>query len=93
MAKSKTKTKETPKEERELLSPAEYAKRKGVSRQSVYNRLNTPETPNGDIIPELVKNLWKIDFQKYQNLEFKPVTRRTKVAPGQALNSETKKDL
>jgi len=66
--------------EKELISVSEYAKRRGLGRHTIYQKIKTPETPNGIIIPEIVKGVWKIDWDQYKDLELPPSPkRRTKV--------------
>lgn len=60
----------------ELISIAEYAKRKSRNRLTIYNKLQTPETPDGTIIPEIVDGKWKIDWEKYKDLELAPSPKR-----------------
>jgi hypothetical protein len=62
----------------DLLTVAQYAKKKKVTKPGVYRRINTKETPNGDIIPEVVDGRWRIRWSVYKDLSFQPRPHRTK---------------
>jgi len=67
-------------EGKHLMTVAEFASNLGVHRCSVYARIKTMETPNGDIEADDIHNNWYIDYNKYKDLPFRPFgIRRTKI--------------
>ena len=64
-----------------MMKVYDFAKAMGVHPPAVYKRIQTPETPDGKIIPELHADdrTWLIDYNRYKDIIFKKQSPRTKV--------------
>jgi hypothetical protein len=69
--------------EKDLITVAEFAKRKGYSRTAAYALLQTVETPDAPIVPVMGEDgKFKIDWNVYKKHKKRGHTRRTVLPSG-----------